>query len=201
VTYAELKAAVLAYAHRPDLTDDAAGFVRLAEGKLRRELLASTYTHTLDETDRVENGVYTLPAAALEVRSLAASSYALQQVSINMMRGADTEGTPALFAVIGDTIEIRGTPAADSEFTLEYFGSSTALSADEDTNDLLENHEALYLYAALFYLYQFTQDVELAQGALDTYTDTLEKLNEAATRKLGGAAVAGAYNFCSTPSY
>ena len=45
------------------------------------------------------------------------------------------------------------------------------------------------------------QDVDLAQGALDTFADVLDKLNEQFGRRIGGASVAAAYNFGGGSGY
>lgn len=199
MNFGQLKTRVLAYAHRASLTAEVAGFVSLAEGMIRRELQAMPLTITLDETDRSSEGVYTLPEVAVQVRAIYpaddSTQYALHQVSLEELRRLPAAATPIYFSVIGSTIEFRGVPETDAEFTLHYLGHPVALSADGDENDLLTNNEALYVYGALFHLYQFTQDPELAQGALDTFRQALERLNAQVTRKLAGARVANAYHF------
>lgn len=203
MTYAELKAAVLADAHRPDLTAEVARFIREAEGMLRRDLRAYVQSATLDESDRVSGGVYTLPSGLLELRAVYRADddgTALEQVSLHTIRTRHTAAIACQYAMRGDTIEIRGTPGTDDEFEIEYLGHPTALSADADTNSILTNHEAIYVNGALFALYRHTQDLELAQSALDVFTDAVNKLNEATGRKLGGASIAGAYNLFGSGS-
>jgi hypothetical protein len=195
----ELKTMVLDYAGRSDLSAQADGFVLLAEGLIKREMVADVYTATLDETDRVAGGVYTLPAGVVEVRVVritdGSAQRALEQKSLAELRTLPSASAMSWFAVNGPTIELRGVPETDAEIELHYFGHPVALDADGDENDLLDEHPALYVYGSLFHLYQYTQDVELAQAALDTFSDALRKLNEAAGRKLGGASVRGPYYF------
>lgn len=200
MNFGELKQQILDYAHRPDLDAHVAGFVAKAEGMIRRELRAMPTSVTLTDADKVSDGVYALPAALDNVRAVYATSasgstYALEQVGLHQLRRLSTAANPAMFAVQGANIEIRGIPGDGAELELHYMGHPPAFVNDTDTNSLLDDHEVLYVYAALFHLYQFTQDLELAQGALDTYVDALEKLNEHAGRKLGGASVAPAYSF------
>lgn len=196
MTFDELKDTVLEYAHRPDLTAEVAGFVSLAEGLIRRDLRASTYSVTLDETDRVADGVYTLPSTLLEVRSLRIEDGThwdtLEQVSPQQIATMASTAPVQWYAMLGTTVEFRGVPETDEEIELVYFGHPVALSG---ASDELALDEALYIYGSLFHLYQFTQDLELANGALETFTDALNKLNEAAGRKLGGASVRPAYWF------
>jgi hypothetical protein len=91
-------------------------------------------------------------------------------------------------------VEFRANPAAESEIEFEYFARPTALAEDSDTNRLLDSHESVYLHAALFALYSWTQDLELAQSALDTWTNAVDTLNEQAGRFLGGSGTTPSLN-------
>lgn len=196
MTFAELKQLILDTAHRADLSAYVAGFVERAEKMIRRDLRAATYSVTLDESDRVAEGVYTLPSTLLEVRSLrlAHSTHfdTLEQVSPQQIATIASTLPVQWFAMLGSTVEFRGVPATDTEIELQYFGYPTALSGD---SDVLTLDEDLYVYGSLFHLYQFTQDLELANAALETFQDALAKANEQAGRKLGGASVRPAYWF------
>jgi hypothetical protein len=200
LNYGTLKTAVLDYAHRADLSANVAGFIRLAEGMIRRELRAYEVTYALGESDRSAAGLYNLPSTLLEVRvvngaAADGSSFTLENVGVVGIKNLDSSSTPVQYAVRGQQIEFRGIPGTGATFDLLYLGWPAELAADPDTNSLLTNHEALYVYGALFHLYQYTQDVELAQGALDTFSDAVEKLNQQNGRKNGGASVGAAYNF------
>ena len=200
MNYGELKTAVLEEAHRPDLTAKVAGFIRLAEGRMARELRTAEQaaSSTLAEADRVSEGIYTLPPTCLEIRTVFLLTdtrpQALEQVGLAQIRARASSSPVAQFAVRGEQVEFRGVPATDSEFEVEHLARFASLSADTDTNDLLERHEALYLFGAVFHLFMHTQDLELAQAAGELFTDAVERINEQAGRKLGGAGIAGAYN-------
>lgn len=200
MNFGELKTELATESHRTDLTDLIPGFIESCEGMIRRELQQMSITVTLDEDDRASVGTYNLPTGAVQVRAIhrnagTARDVALEKVGLHQLRSMSTAANPLWFADrAANQIEIRGTPATDQEFTLEYLGVPTALSADADTNSLLTNHKALYVEGSLFYLYKHLQDVELAQAALDTFNDVVKKLNEQYGRKVGGASIAGAYN-------
>ena len=195
MTYAELKSAVASESHRSDLTTEIPRFIREAEGHIRRELVALTVTDTIVEADRVADGLYTLPTGVQQIRVINNGDVDLEKIGLAQLRRLSTEVDPLWWAERGtEKIEFRGVPATDTEFDIEYIGHPAALSADADTNTLLTNHETLYLSGALFYLYKHTQDLELAQGELDTFKDVLNKLNEQFGRRHGGASTAGAYN-------
>src|SRR6188472_1831672 len=155
--FGELKAAVLADAHRANLSAHVARFVRLAEGLMARRLRSSEQdaTITLDDTDRADTstGTYTLPVGVLQVRRLVIGSTTLEPVGPNAIRMRGGNQSPFYYAVLGNRLEVRGVPAELAELELEYFGRLEALSADSDTNVILTNHEALYMHGALHYLY------------------------------------------------
>jgi hypothetical protein len=190
LTYATLKTAIADYAHRTDAATIAAipGFVRLAEGMMRRELSAYELTDTLEEADRSALGVYNLASTVQVVRAVYnEDGDALENVGTSEIRSIASTEDPIYYTIIGDQIEFRGVPETNAEFTVRYFGHPAELSADGDDNDLLINHEGLYIYGSLFYLYQYTQDLELGQAALDTFVDIKDKLNEMHSRRVGGA--------------
>ena len=203
LNYGTLKSAVVDGAHRSDLLGDAPDFIRECEGLIRRGLkYALPLSVTLDDDDRASSstGVYDLPSTLHTVRAVHATdangrSYALEQVSLAAIRVLPATASALQFCVVGDTIEVRGIPSEGAELELHYMGVPVAFSDDADTNDLLTNHETLYVSGSRFFLYKHTQDLELAQGELDTFTAALEALNEQLARKLGGATVAPAYHF------
>jgi hypothetical protein len=199
MNYGELKTRILDFAHRPDLSSQVVSFVSLAEGMIRRDLRALALSVTLDDDDRVSDGIYTLPSTLDEVRAIYVTGpngpYALDQVALSAVRRLDATVAPLQFCVNSSTVEIRGVPATDAELDLHYLGHPAPLSADGDENELLTKHESLYVFGALSHLHQYTQDLELAQAALDTFGDSMEKANEQYGRKLGGATVASAYHF------
>ena len=200
MNYTELQTAIAQDSHRDDLTALIPRFIRECEGMIRRELVATSITATLDEDDRSADGIYNLPSGLQQIRDISRTTYnnrsvSLDKRSLSQLRSLPSTADPYWYAERGTSqVEFRGVPGTDVEFTLEYIGHPDALVNDEDTNDLLTNHEALYVEGSLFYLYKHTQDLELAQGALDTFTDVLRKLNEQYARKHGGASIAGRYN-------
>lgn len=197
--YTSLKAAILAQAVHPELTTEVAQFVQSCEAMIRREVRAMETRTTLEEADRISGGVYNLGGQVQEVRSIIATSsggdtYRLENVGLAGIRMLAASVDPLHYGVSGQTVEIRGVPGTDAEFELIYVGWPDELE-DTATNELLTNHPDLYLYGSLFHLYNWTQDLELAQAALSVYGDARDKLNEAVDRLKGGGSVMPAYNF------
>ena len=201
MTYAELQAAVIEDTHRPDLASLVPRFIREGEGMIRREMTAFLLTTTITEADRSVTipAQYTLPVGVLVIRRIALAGQLGGEIS-RIALGAITSYTDtqrvALYVEPGDgTIEFRGVPAEDTIFDLNYYGMPAALTDPTDTNSLLDEHETLYKAGAMFYLYQNTQDRELASDALAVFNGVVDTLNEQIARKLGGAKITASYQF------
>lgn len=205
MNYGELKQAILDDTHRPDLSTHVARFVRQCEGMIRRDLTGYILSTTLTDSDRVSGGVYTLPGRALLIRDIKLQGRqgdGLQRVSPAAIRRMDTTADVLQYAQLGDgTIEFRGTPGSADIFDLLYFGTPAPFSSDTDENDLLTDHESLYMAGSKVFLYMHTQDRELMTDEATLFNSLIEDLNEQVSRKIAGANVAPSYNFAGGSSY
>lgn len=206
MTYADLQTAIIEDTHRADLTSLVPRFIRLGEGLIRRDLKAYELVANITDSDRITagEGLYNLPGTLVNIRSLhvvGRSGDALHRVSPNSIRRLDASTLPAQYTQHSNgTIEVRGVPSASTVLEVRYFGIPAPL-ATTPTNTLLTDHEGLYQAAATYYLYLHTQDRELAQDQANTFDAIMERINEFAARKIGGASVAPAYNFSARSSY
>jgi len=205
MNYGELKQAILDDTHRSDLSTHVARFVRQCEGLIRRDLLGYLVSTTITDTDRVSAGVFTLPARVLQIRHLSLQGRqgdGLQRVAPGQIRRLDSTADVLQYAQNGDgSIEFRGVPSATDVFDVLYYGTPTPFATDTDENDLLTNHETLYMAGSKFFLYLHTQDKELAKDELDIFNGVIDTLNEQMARKIGGASIAPVYNFAGGSSY
>lgn len=205
MNYGELKQAILDDAHRADLSTHVARFVRQCEGLIRRNLRGYLVSATLTDSDRSSGAIYTLPARLLEVRHImliGRQGDALDRVAPGQIRRLDSTADVVQYCQYGDgTIEFRGTPGSTDEFNVLYFGTPTPFSADSDENELLTDHETLYMAGSKFFLYLHTQDRELANDELDIFNGVIDTLNEQVAREIGGANVAPSYNMAGGSSY
>jgi len=205
MNYGELKQAILDDTHRADLSSHVGRFVRQCEGRIRRDLSGYLVSTTLTDADRVADGLYNLPARLLEVRHISLQGRqgdALQRVAPGQIRRLDTTTDVVQYAQNGDsTIEFRGVPGTAEVFDILYYGTPAPFSADGDENELLTDHETLYMAGGKFFLYLHTQDRELASDELTIFTGIIDDLNEQTARKIGGANVAPSYNFAGGSSY
>lgn len=205
MNYGELKTAILDDTHRSDLTAHVERFVRQCEGLIRRDLTGYLVSTTLTDSDRSTAGVYDLPARLLQVRHISLQGRqgdALQLVAPGQIRRLDTTADVMHYCQNGDdTIEFRGVPSASDVFDILYYGTPAPFSADADENELLTDHETLYMAGGKFFLYMHSQDKELANDELDIFNGVIDTLNKQIARKIGGANVAPSYNMAGGSSY
>lgn len=206
LNYTTLQTAIMTDTHRPDLSAEIPRFIRLAEGLIRRELKAYELSATLTDSDRVVagEGIYTLPGRILDIRSVhlvGRQGDSLTRVMPGHIRRLAGTADVVQYCQYGDgTIEFRGIPGTSDEFDVRYFGTPAPLDVTA-TNDLLDDHEGLYMAGAKFYLYQHEQNLELAQAEANTFDAIMERINEQMARKIGGGTVAPTYNMSSESSY
>jgi hypothetical protein len=207
MNYGELQTAVIEDTHRPDLAALVPRFIRESEDMIRREMTAYMLTTTLEEADRslTNSSQYSLPEGVLVIRRVAIAGSLgsdITRIALGSITSYPTTQRVAVYVQPGDgLLEFRGTPPTDTIFDLNYFGMPARLVADTDTNALLDENETLYKAGAMFYLYQNTQDRELASDALDVFQGVVETLNEQIARKIGGAKITASYNFGSGGGY
>jgi hypothetical protein len=207
VNYGELKAAVLAETHRPDLSALVGSFIERAEDMLARRLRAAEMVSRALITDAERIGstsVFQLPSDYLETRAVWAPRPGtgerwVEQRSLSQIRNVPLTAPIIWYATSGDRIEFRGNPSSATVIDMEYYARPATLVDDADTNLLLQRHQELYLAGASFYLYRHTQDLELAQAQLDSLADTIDGLNEQAARHLGSPTVNPVYTFGPGP--
>lgn len=205
-----LEANVIAESHREDKASEIPSFIRRAEDRIAREVRAVEMLRFLELTDAdrlvADSPAYRLPLTFLEDRAVFLrqtvqegfeefTQKGLDKVAASDLNTVKRNGAVRWYALKGDDtsaiIEFRGVPGEESIFDIEYFARPARLVEATDTNRLLENHESLYLAATLFELFRNTQDLELAQGQLDVFTDAKDKLNELAGRYFGGTRLFG----------
>ena len=203
---ADLRTAIIEDTHRPDLNGLVDRFIRQGEGLIRRQVTAYPLSYVLTESDRAADGIYTLPSGVQIIRSLQWRGRnirdGLARVSIDSLNRLSAQADPQQYAQLSiNTVDIRGVPPTDSEIDLLYFGMPEPLVNPEDTNQLLEDHETLYISAAKFHVYIHTQDRELAQDELQIFNGVAETLNEQTDRQFGGESITQTYDFSGGSTY
>lgn len=184
---------VLAETVRPDKATELPGMLLLAEAKISRELRCEEMSDS--EVIPLTNYAGALPADFLGVRTAFDADGPLQQVGLMEFR-TRTRDTRSYAIEDGQILSRCG-----ASLTITYFARPVAMADDGDTTAVLDAHPDLYVALLSFYVFKRTQDLELADGALQTYNDSRDTLNELAERQRGASRVGRGYSFGGCPSY
>lgn len=184
---------VLAETTRPDKESELPGMLLLAEAKIARELRCEEMSETVDIS--LTNYSGDLPEDYLGPRAVYDADGPLQQVGLMEFRTKTQQ--ERCYAIEDRKILSR----CGASLTLVYFARPAAMGSDSDTTAILDAHPDLYVALLSFYVFKRTQDLELADGALQTYNDSRDTLNEVADRQRGAARVGKGYSFGGSPSY
>lgn len=163
-TWTELKAELATLSIRDDLTDVIPNFIGYAENWINREVFSPEREETATLT--VTSGVASLPADFGGVKMVyvdGTTDYVLAPMTPALLRASyptTTTGTPAHFAIEGETILFGPWPASSDTIKLKYIEGITALGEDTASNWLLTDHPDLYVNASLAELYAYTRDTE-----------------------------------------
>lgn len=203
MNYTELQALVLSETHRENYAPYIVEFIERAEALIKTKLDAYGLEYTFTDADRggdVESPVYTLPARVTLVRYLRTVDYPLDQVDENLLATRKRSNNMEVFCVRANTLAVAGTPPADTELTLDYFGLPAPLSLTP-TNALLTDYPQLYIEAASMYVYRRAQDYESAQGCSTAFGAIVWDINRKISKMLGGARGSNVYNVGFRSSY
>ena len=183
-TYTELKTSIANWLNRTDLSSEIAGdFIVLAEAdfnaKLRIRQMEAQTTITIDaETE-------TVPTGFLQTRdfyiTLGTNKYALSFISppqMDSIKGTSSVGIPTTYTMLGTNFRFAPKPDTSYEATLNYFKKFDSLSSTNQTNYILTDHPAIYLYGSLFHAANFLGgfDPNQVQQWSQMYQTALERL-------------------------
>lgn len=206
MNYGELKDQVLNISHRADYETDIPDWVELVESVMASRLRAVEMITlaTLGESDRESDEIYNLPSGFLEDIQFktpsGSSGVGLKKIGLEALYGYERSTRLWGYALVSDGTDAKqvafiGTPAADVEIDARFFKRSI-LDTDNDSNTtlVLTNHPEIYVHGLLFYIYNKSQDLELAQGNLELFNTAIDVCNEQAGRYLGGTIAKPTYN-------
>lgn len=205
MNYSELQAAIIADTHKSEYAGETIQRL-IAEGESLIRALVSTYAleYTLTDVDRAstESNVYSLPSRCQQVRYIYnANAMPLDQVDENLAWEFRTKTELTMYAIRPRAVLIAGTPSAESELALHYFGMPEALSEEDPTNTLLDDYPQLYKEAASIYVFKRAQDYESAQIMFQSVQGLATKINGNVKKLLGGARAVNIYNTNFRSSY
>jgi hypothetical protein len=181
-TYNNLKLAIADFLARDDLTSQIPDFITMAEARMSRELETRSQEKRVTASTVAGNEYLALPTDLREVREVKLNTTPLTVLSYYSPSALDTkfssggQGKPLGYSIVGDEIKLR--PVPDTTYTVEiiYIGTVEALSATNQTNNILSRSPDAYLYGALAEAYAFLLDEARAAQYMQRFTLALEEI-------------------------
>jgi len=167
-TYADLKATVIRFAGRDDLSDKLDDFILLAEEQMYSNELMPLRLRGFESNDALATiagtNAVALPATYLQARSITLNSGGTDRElffnSPSALPKKSGSGIPTHFTIEGSNIVFDIVPDGVYAMEFVYYGKPTALSASNQTNFVLTNHPSIYLNGCLSELYSYTTELQ-----------------------------------------
>jgi len=194
--YGDLKTSIGTWLNRADLTSYIPDFIRLAEQRIFYGAEAPYPSEPVRvpamqtrETGSISSSAIAYPTRFLEVIGLSANSggmaWALDYVSpVHFTEQSQGSSVPSVYTFINNTIATA--PTGSASYTLDYYQAFANLSSDTDTNWLLTNVPALYLYGALIESAPFLGDVPMFTAWTNMYASAVAAANRTTKKPAGG---------------
>lgn len=160
--YAGLQSAIISWTHRSGDTEFAnavPNFIALAEAAMQFTFKLLEFEEYL--TIPVTNGLGYVPADLSGTRSAywdGATKYPLHYITPDLFdaRLNISADVPSFFTFTGSALKVS--PSATGSVVITYFGRFVPLSDANQTNSVVVNSPACYLYGALLHAYTWLQD-------------------------------------------
>jgi hypothetical protein len=182
MTYSELKTNIANYLNRSDLTSQMDMFIDNVEGEInrrvRRKEMIKRATATAD-AQYLSLPTDWLEGINVEITSNDFSPILQQSIeSLDIYRKSinNKTGQPVYFAFVDDTMELAPTPDTSYTLQLTYYSKITALSDNNTSNFLSNNHPDVYLYGALKHASIYLMEDERVAMFSQLFEKALEEL-------------------------
>jgi len=186
--YTQLQTAVANWLDRDDLTDRIPEFIALAEARMNRvlrlRLMESKYTASTVASQRN----YALPARYLQMRNFQLNTSPITTLSyvspeiFDRLWGGSTGGTPQFYTILAGEVQLGPMPGSVLTMEMLFYKKITALSAANQTEQMLTDNPDIYLYGALLEAEPFIMNDERvglwAKGFAQAVADLQEQDNK-----------------------
>lgn len=177
-TYLNLKASVIEWSKRGDVVSLVDDFIDLAESHIWQKLRIRAMEGIA--TGNLSGSTLALPSDFIESRKLRLTTNPSTELSFSTPEAMTTKqgnGKPTAYT-IRDVIEFNATPDSTYGYELTYYKSLDALSASASSNAVLASFPMIYLYGALYYLFVWAQDAEMAVNYLTLFENAIDSANQ-----------------------
>jgi hypothetical protein len=180
--YDELVKAVVLWSHRGDLLELIPDFITLAEDAMYNNEIQSLQLRSMEftSTTPTTGKVIALPNDFKSSRStrLTVNNGELRYVTPESLNGISGTDKPNFFTIIGNNIEFDITPDQEYSLQLQYFRREPALTASNQTNNVLTNHPGIYLNGALLEAMIHAQDFDQQQVYRTRFYNSIKGANK-----------------------
>ena len=184
MNYGELKQALANEAHRTDLTDRITLAITQAENRIYEDIKASENEYWKQVS--ITESPFALPYEWVSAREVTVGGdngtrYALEYLPPREFYRASKITIPTVYTINQRAMSILSAPSVDAPLALQlgYWGRLNPLTNDSDENPMLTSYPSLFIYAAMYELAGFTQDLE-SEGAWEKrYMQAVERINGA----------------------
>ena len=181
-TYTELQASVADFLNRSDLTSVIPDFITMCEADINRNL--RVHDMVMRTRAPINSQYVKLPPDFLGMRNIDLLTDPVTPMSyknlqnLDIHRAGDSTGKPLYYSVMKDNLEFA--PVPDGEYTIEivYYRKIPALSADNATNWLLDEHPDAYLYGSLMHSAPYLQADDRIGLWAGKYNQILEQIKK-----------------------
>lgn len=180
-SFANLKAAVIRFSKRTDLSDVINDVVSLAENRIDNRLRITANNSRATASASTSDRFLALPDRFLEMRrfTLINSTYYrdLTYISPEAMIIYGQSGIPKYYTVTSQ-LEFDRTPAEAYSLEMSYWSKLNPLSTSNTTNNVLTNFPQIYLQACLAELYlNYTEQDDNAMKHLQQFNYLVNEAN------------------------
>jgi hypothetical protein len=184
MTYATLKADIAGWLHRSDLETTIPTIVQLAESDIRNDVRVRAMETVA--TGTVSAGQIAQPTDLIELRRLVIDGYPAEYVEPAGFAELDrVDSQRYAYTVVDSTINVL----TGSDYSMSYWASFAAFSADGDTNWLLEKAYDVYLWASLKHAAIWAMDDQNTMKFDALYKGSVQRLNAQEAKALRGGTL------------
>ena len=191
--YTNLKTSIADWSHRTDVTSLIDDFIDLAEAEMWKKLRIKEMDIKATDTASTISRLLALPTGFIQMRKISLFSggieYGLRSRVPEAMKIRTTAGRPDQYTI---TSQIEFDRTADTGYTVEiqHYAKPTALSAANATNSVITNYPSIYLYGALWKLWEWALDFDKAAQWRSAFENAVADANkEAKSGQYGSAPV------------
>jgi hypothetical protein len=185
--YANLKESIVDWSHRNDVEPRIDDFIAMAEQEMynnRIEPLDVRDIETKTSLDTTASSRFLLlPTGFTQMRrvliddkSTNADHFELKYHTPETLNRFTRAGTPSAFTIT-DQMEFDCIPDQIYNVELQYLAKTLPLTATNPTNPVLTNYPNIYLFGALWALYEWAKDQQSSAAAYNNFIQAIEGAN------------------------